>query len=90
MLFMVIEKFPEGNLARVGERFREKGRMMPEGVTYVASWMADDGGRCFQIMDAESRDLLDEWIRNWEDLVEFEVSVVLTSADYWARATGGR
>jgi len=86
MLFMVIEKFPKGHLELVGSRFREKGRMMPPGVTYVASWMEDNGARCFQIMEAESREHLQEWIRNWEDLVEFEVTTVLTSADYWARA----
>ncbi len=85
MLFMVIETFSEGRLALVGERFRANGRMMPPGVSYVASWMAEDGTRCFQIMEAGTRELLDAWIRNWDDLVDFEVTEVLTSTDYWAR-----
>jgi Protein of unknown function (DUF3303) len=84
MLFMVIESFPEGNLAKVGERFREKGRMLPEGVIYQDSWMEVSGTRCFQIMRSENRQLIDEWMARWEDLVEFEVVPVQTSAEFWS------
>lgn len=83
MLFMVIERNRAGNAEAVGERFKAKGRMLPEGVIYVASWMEVDGERCFQLMEAESMERLGEWIAKWEDLVEFEVREVLTSADYW-------
>jgi hypothetical protein len=83
MLFMVIERFQEANRAAVGERFQTKGRMLPDGVTYHASWMETNGGRCYQVMEAASRDLLDVWIGRWSDLVDFEVVPVLTSADYW-------
>ena len=84
MLFMVIEHFRNGDAGAVGERFREKGRMMPEGVTYHASWMDSATARCFQIMEAPHSELLESWIRNWDDLVEFEVIPVVTSAEYWA------
>ena len=84
MLYMVIENFRDGNLTLVGERFAQCGRMLPEGVVYHASWMDTAGLRCFQIMEAPSRERLDEWTAKWEDLVEFEVVPVLTSADYWA------
>jgi Protein of unknown function (DUF3303) len=85
MLFMVIEHFRAGDARAVGERFRLRGRMMPEGVIYHASWMDAAGARCFQIMEAPRRELLDQWASNWEDLVEFKIIPVQASSDYWAR-----
>jgi hypothetical protein len=82
MLFMVIENF-DGNIQAVAERFQEKGRMLPDGVTYHASWVESNGARCFQVMEAPTRELLDAWIDRWRDLVDFEVIPVLTSADFW-------
>jgi hypothetical protein len=86
MLFMVIERFRGGSPDAVGARFRERGRLMPEGsgVAYVASWMSVDGSCCYQLMEAPSRGALDPWIANWQDLVEFEVVEVRTSAEFWA------
>jgi hypothetical protein len=84
MLFMVIEHF-KGNAEAVGARFRTKGRMLPENVTYQASWMEETGARCFQIMEAPSPEALNLWIGRWNDLVDFEVTTVLSSADYWNR-----
>jgi hypothetical protein len=84
MLFMVVERFKPGSLESVGERFRRSGRMLPEDVTYHASWMDCDGSRCFQIMEAAHPSLLDAWIACWRDLVEFEVVAVQTSSDFWA------
>ena len=83
MLYMVIERFR--SLAAAGARFLERGRMMPEGVIYHASWMEANGERCFQIMESAERGLLDEWMRRWEDLVEFEVVEVMTSSEFWER-----
>jgi hypothetical protein len=60
--------------------------MLPEGLTYHVSWMETWGARCFQIMEAARLDALNVWIGRWNDLVEFEVTPVLTSADYWSRA----
>ncbi len=87
MLFMVIERFKAGHPDAVGERFRAKGRLMPEGagVEYVASWMTADGGACYQLMEAPTRAALDPWIANWQDLVEFEVVPALPSAEFWAQ-----
>ncbi len=85
MLFMVIERFKEGDSRPVGLRFKEKGRMMPEGVTYQSSWVDATGLRCFQIMEAPDRDLLNTWVRHWEDLVEFEIVPVISSAEFWAQ-----
>lgn len=84
MLFMVIERFKPDSLKQIGERFRRRGRMLPEGVAYHASWVDSAGTRCFQIMDAPQRELLDLWISRWDDLVDFEIVPVETSADFWA------
>lgn len=81
MLYMVIEHFREGRAPDVYRRFRDRGRLAPEGLVYVASWVDFDYRRCFQVMDAPDEALLREWIANWEDLVEFEVVPVRTSAE---------
>jgi hypothetical protein len=85
-LFMVVERFKNGNARPVYERFRERGRMAPEGLTYIASWVDDSLRTCWQVMETDDRALLDEWISHWTDLVEFEVYPVVTSAEAAARA----
>lgn len=78
---MVIERFRSGP-APVYERAAESGRMLPDGLDYVDSWIDErDGSLCFQLMETENRALLDEWMRRWDDLVEFEVVPVIASAD---------
>jgi hypothetical protein len=89
MLFMVIESFRGGDPAPVYRRFRERGRLAPAGLAYVASWVDAGLGRCWQVMEADDRALLDAWIANWTDLVEFEVHEVLTSAQASERVLGG-
>lgn len=79
---MVIERFPAG-IDAVGRRFQSQGRMMPEGLSYRDSWIDEAGTVCFQVMETPDRALLDEWMRNWADLVEFEVFPVLRSGDFW-------
>jgi hypothetical protein len=79
MLFMVIEHFHPGRAPDVYRRFRDRGRMAPEGVRYVASWVDLEYRRCFQVMEAPSESALQGWIDNWRDLVEFEVVPVRTS-----------
>ncbi len=81
MTYMVVEHFRGGDALPVYRRFRDQGRLAPEGLRYVASWVTDDFRRCFQIMECEDRQLLSEWTARWEDLVEFEVIPVMTSAE---------
>jgi Protein of unknown function (DUF3303) len=83
MLFMIIEHFG-ANESAIRERFQTKGRMMPDGVAYHASWIDPRTSRCFQVMEAPDARLIDEWISHWSDLVKFEVIPVQTSTDYWA------
>jgi len=80
VLYMIIEHYRNGDPKPVYARFREKGRMAPEGLEYVDSWVTHDLAHCYQIMRCDDRRLLDEWIAAWSDLVEFEVHPVLTSA----------
>jgi hypothetical protein len=81
MLYMVIEHFRNGDPAPVYRRFREQGRLAPEGLRYVASWVTRDLKHCYQVMETDDPALLREWTSRWEDLVEFEVVPVITSAD---------
>ncbi|MDQ3799808.1 MAG: DUF3303 domain-containing protein [Acidobacteriota bacterium] len=81
MLFMVVERFRDKNAARVYRRFRDQGRLAPAGLNYVSSWVDENFETCFQLMETDDRNLLDEWIANWSDIVEFEVFPVMTSAE---------
>ncbi len=81
MLYMIIEHFRNGDAAPVYARFREKGRLAPDGLRYVNSWVTTDRARCYQVMECDNRALLDTWMAAWEDLVEFEVHPVITSAE---------
>ena len=81
MKYMVIEQFRSGDSAAVYERFHKSGRMLPEGLSYVDSWVDLNSGRCFQLMETENPQLFDTWIACWSDLVQFEVIPVVTSAE---------
>lgn len=81
MLFMVIENFRDGDPVPVYRRFRDRGRLMPEGVEYRGSWVTEDLRRCFQIMECNDRRLLDQWMAHWIDIADFEVIRVVTSAE---------
>ena len=85
MLFMIVEYFRNGDARPVYERFRQRGRLAPEGLRYVNSWVTQDLGCCYQVMECEDRALLDRWIQAWQDLVEFEIHPVITSAEAAAR-----
>jgi hypothetical protein len=81
MQFMIVERFRGGDPLPVYRRFRDRGRLAPEGLRYVASWVSQDLSRCFQVMECEDRRLLDEWMTNWRDLVDFEVIPAMTSSE---------
>ena len=85
MLYMIVEHFRNGDPVPVYERFRARGRLAPEGVRYINSWVTDDLTTCYQVMECEDRKLLDQWLAAWSDLVEFEVKPVITSAEASAR-----
>lgn len=81
MLYMIIEHFRDGDAVPVYRRFRERGRMAPDGLRYVSSWVTEDYRRCFQVMECDDPALLEQWMSNWRDLTDFEVIPVNTSAD---------
>ncbi len=81
MLFMVIERFRDRDAKAVYARFREKGRMAPEGLTYVGSWIEANFDRCFQLMECSDARLLQDWILAWGDLADFEIVPVVPSKD---------
>ena len=79
MLYMIIERFKDP--PAIYRRLREKGRMMPEGLEYVSSWIAVDRKICWQLVCTEDESLFQRWIDNWKDLVDFEIVPVRTSAE---------
>jgi hypothetical protein len=78
---MIIEVFKNQDPVPVYRRFRERGRLAPEGLQYISSWVDEKLERCFQLMETEDRKYLDEWIASWTDLVEFEVYPVISSTE---------
>jgi hypothetical protein len=81
MVYMVVEHFKPGRAVEVYRRYRERGRMAPADVKYVASWVDFDFKRCFQVMEADDEDRLREWTKHWDDLTDFEIIPVRTSAE---------
>jgi hypothetical protein len=78
---MVIERFKHGDAAPVYQRFRDHGRLAPEGLTYVSSWVDRKLEVCYQLMETDDPQLLQQWIANWSGIVDFEVNPVITSAE---------
>jgi hypothetical protein len=81
MLFMVVERFRNQDAKAVYHHFREKGRMMPEGLSFVGSWVTADVGRCFQLMECDDVTLLQRWVAEWSHLIEFEIVPVAPGKD---------
>jgi Domain of unknown function (DUF3303) len=81
MLFMVIENFRNQDAKSVYRRFQDKGRLMPDGLTFVNSWVAADLGRCFQLMECNDVTLLQRWVAEWSDLTEFEIVPVVSGKE---------
>jgi hypothetical protein len=90
VLFMVIENFRDADWKAVHDRFVERGRMLPDAVTYHASWIDPARARCYQVMEAASSEALRPWLDAWNDIVDFEVVPVVASADFWASASHDR
>jgi Protein of unknown function (DUF3303) len=80
-LYMVVEHFKGSDAVPVYRRFRERGRLAPEGLLYISSWVDEKLERCYQLMETGDPRLLDEWMANWSDLVDFEVYPVISSKD---------
>ena len=87
MLFMVFEHFKNGDALPVYRRFRDRGRLAPPGLEYLSSWVSVDLTTCYQVMESPDRVLLEQWIAQWNDLVDFDVVPVITSAEAFAIVT---
>ena len=81
MLYMVIEKFKPGAAVDIYRRAQTQGRLLPEGLEYVASWVDLEFNTCFQLMQTEDEGLFDQWCERWQDLADFEIVAVRTSAE---------
>lgn len=79
--YMVVEHFKGGDAVPVYRRFRDRGRLAPDGLSYLSSWVDVNLKRCYQLMETDDRDLLDQWLAAWSDLVDFEVHQVMSSAE---------
>jgi hypothetical protein len=87
MLYMVVERFKNKDAIPVYRRFLEQGRLAPEGLVYISSWVDERLHLCFQIMETDDRNLLDQWVANWSDIVDFEVFPVMTSQEALEKIT---
>lgn len=82
---MIIERFLPGKVKELYQRFDEKGRMLPEGVVYINSWISEDLSTCYQVMESSSEEELLEWISHWNDMADFEVIPVISSGEARAK-----
>jgi len=81
VLYMVIERFKAGAAPEIYRRARDHGRMMPDGLEYVSSWVDLEFKTCYQLMRTVDASLFAVWTGAWKDLVEFEIVPVRTSAE---------
>jgi hypothetical protein len=81
MLFMIIEHFRDGDARPVYRRFRDQGRLAPDGLQYISSWVTTDLRHCYQVMACDDTALLEQWLARWRDIVDFECIPVITSAE---------
>lgn len=88
MLYMVIEHFHPGMIKELYQRFDEKGRMLPEGVQFVNSWIDENITICYQVMESDSIDKLYLWMSHWDDIVDFKVIPVISSAEARKKVMG--
>ena len=88
MLYMVVERFKDGNAGPVYRRLEQEGRLMPPGLEYRGSWVERSMDRCFQLVECEDPELLEQWAGEWDDLVEFEFVPVVTSSEVQEDLTG--
>jgi hypothetical protein len=88
MLFMVIETFRNQDPKAIYRRLRDKGRMMPDGLSFVGSWVTADCGRCFQLMETNDVTLLQRWLAEWSDLMAFEIVPVVAGKETAAALAG--
>ena len=89
MLFMVIERFKNRDGKAVYGRFEKQGRMLPEGLTYLGSWIEPNFDRCFQLMECDDVRLFQQWVVHWQDLIEFEIIPVVGSKEVVETITPG-
>lgn len=78
---MIIETFKHGKVKQIYRRLEENGRMQPEGLTYINSWIDENMNRCYQVMETDSIENIHEWISNWDDVMEFEIVPVISSTE---------
>ena len=88
MRFMVIERFADGDARPIYRRFARSGRMMPDEISYVASWISANFSTCYQLMEARDAAALQRWVAAWSDIVDFEIVPVVTGGE--AAALTGR
>ena len=89
MKYMIIERFKPNSLEKTYKRLEEKGRLIPEGLSYIDSWISKDMNICYQVMETDNRMLLDQWISNWQDLTDFEVIETISSGEARKIVLGG-
>ena len=80
-LYMVVERFKNKDAIPIYRRFRDRGRMIPDGLVYVSSWVDENLERCYQLMETHDRRLLEDWMAHWDDLMDFEIYPVITSRE---------
>ena len=63
-------------------RFKETGGPPPAGVTMLGRWHTLGGRVGFCVVEAEDPQAVAKWMQDWNDLISFEVTPVLTDEQF--------
>ena len=86
---MIIETYHPHKVKELYKRFEEKGRQLPEGVHYINSWINEDITTCYQVMESDTEEKINEWIQHWNDRADFKIIPVITSAQAKEKVNAG-
>jgi len=82
MLFMVIERFKNNDMLPIYKRVRDDGRLLPDGLLYLDSWVEPNFARCFQLKECDDLRLFQQWSLQWRGSgATFEIVPVVPSKD---------
>ena len=79
MTYLIIERFYPEKVKALYQRFEAEGRLLPDGVQYLNSWIDEKIETCYQLMESDTQEKLLEWVSRWSEFATFDIIPVISS-----------